>query len=82
MVDQFKKASNKLLVEIFADHPGQSGAVVDSSGGGGKGKLILEIYDFKLDLESSTGCRGTYLKNFYFLNISFRTTGIKYLKTS
>ncbi|XP_021927601.1 myosin heavy chain, muscle-like isoform X2 [Zootermopsis nevadensis] len=37
VVDQFKKASNKLLVEIFADHPGQSGAVVDSSGGGGKG---------------------------------------------
>ncbi|XP_072948928.1 myosin heavy chain, muscle isoform X32 [Epargyreus clarus] len=34
VVDQFKKGSNKLLVEIFADHPGQSG---DAGGGGGKG---------------------------------------------
>lgn len=25
VVDQFKKGQNKLLVEIFADHPGQSG---------------------------------------------------------
>ncbi|XP_018304530.1 myosin heavy chain, muscle isoform X8 [Mycetomoellerius zeteki] len=32
VVDQFKKSSNKLLVEIFADHPGQSG---DAGGGGG-----------------------------------------------
>ncbi|XP_065353756.1 myosin heavy chain, muscle isoform X18 [Cloeon dipterum] len=36
VVDQFKKSSNKLLIEIFADHPGQSGGV-DPSGGGGKG---------------------------------------------
>ncbi|XP_069700204.1 myosin heavy chain, muscle isoform X10 [Periplaneta americana] len=35
VVDQFKKSSNKLLVEIFADHPGQSGAA--DAGGGGKG---------------------------------------------
>lgn len=35
VVDQFKKSSNKLLVEIFADHPGQSG---DAGGGGGGGK--------------------------------------------
>ncbi|XP_026297942.1 myosin heavy chain, muscle isoform X23 [Apis mellifera] len=34
VVDQFKKSGNKLLVEIFADHPGQSG---DAGGGGGKG---------------------------------------------
>ncbi|XP_022837915.1 myosin heavy chain, muscle isoform X14 [Spodoptera litura] len=34
VVDQFKKGQNKLLVEIFADHPGQSG---DAGGGGGKG---------------------------------------------
>ncbi|XP_030030426.1 myosin heavy chain, muscle isoform X47 [Manduca sexta] len=34
VVDQFKKGANKLLVEIFADHPGQSG---DAGGGGGKG---------------------------------------------
>ncbi|XP_033304137.1 myosin heavy chain isoform X13 [Bombus vancouverensis nearcticus] len=32
VVDQFKKSSNKLLIEIFADHPGQSG---DAGGGGG-----------------------------------------------
>nr|CAD7439933.1 unnamed protein product [Timema bartmani] len=36
VVDQFKKSSNKLLVEIFADHPGQSGAP-EAGGGGGKG---------------------------------------------
>jgi myosin heavy subunit len=36
VVDQFKKASNKLMVEIFADHPGQSGGA-DAGGGGGKG---------------------------------------------
>ncbi|CAG4991721.1 unnamed protein product [Colias eurytheme] len=35
VVDQFKKGSNKLLVEIFADHPGQSGD--GGAGGGGKG---------------------------------------------
>ncbi|XP_043518712.1 myosin heavy chain, muscle isoform X11 [Frieseomelitta varia] len=35
VVDQFKKSSNKLLIEIFADHPGQSG---DAGGGGGGGK--------------------------------------------
>ncbi|KAI5697731.1 hypothetical protein M8J75_014821 [Diaphorina citri] len=40
VVDQFKKGSNKLLVEIFADHPGQSGgAPADAGGkGGGRGK--------------------------------------------
>ncbi|XP_020707716.1 myosin heavy chain, muscle isoform X16 [Athalia rosae] len=36
VVDQYKKSSNKLLVEIFADHPGQSGGG-DAGGGGGKG---------------------------------------------
>lgn len=35
MVDQFKKSTNKLLIEIFADHPGQSGDA--GGGGGGKG---------------------------------------------
>ncbi|XP_063384153.1 myosin heavy chain, muscle isoform X5 [Cydia fagiglandana] len=34
VVDQFKKGSNKLLIEIFADHPGQSGG---ADAGGGKG---------------------------------------------
>ncbi|KAK3930628.1 Myosin heavy chain, muscle, partial [Frankliniella fusca] len=37
VVDQFKKGSNKLLVEIFADHPGQSGGG-DAGGKGGRGK--------------------------------------------
>uniref|UniRef100_A0A1D1Z8S6 Myosin heavy chain, muscle n=1 Tax=Anthurium amnicola TaxID=1678845 RepID=A0A1D1Z8S6_9ARAE len=37
VVDQFKKGTNKLLVEIFADHPGQSGGG-DAGGKGGRGK--------------------------------------------
>lgn len=36
VVDQFKKSSNKLLVEIFADHPGQSGGGEQAKGGRGK----------------------------------------------
>ncbi|XP_044003233.1 myosin heavy chain, muscle isoform X1 [Aphidius gifuensis] len=36
VVDQFKKSSNKLLIEIFADHPGQSGGGGDAKGGRGK----------------------------------------------
>jgi myosin heavy subunit len=40
VVDQFKKSSNKLMVEIFADHPGQSGAVAADPGG--KGKSVAE----------------------------------------
>uniref|UniRef100_T1DG60 Putative myosin heavy chain n=1 Tax=Cupiennius salei TaxID=6928 RepID=T1DG60_CUPSA len=35
VVDQFKKGSNKLLTEIFEDHPGLGGD--DKSAGGGKG---------------------------------------------
>lgn len=35
VVDQLKKASNSLSVEIFCDHPGQSGAP-DTGGKGGK----------------------------------------------
>uniref|UniRef100_A0A8D8U4L3 Myosin heavy chain, muscle n=1 Tax=Cacopsylla melanoneura TaxID=428564 RepID=A0A8D8U4L3_9HEMI len=39
VVDQFKKGTNKLLIEIFADHPGQSGgAPADAGGKGGRGK--------------------------------------------
>ncbi|XP_033213889.1 myosin heavy chain, muscle isoform X10 [Belonocnema kinseyi] len=40
VVDQFKKSTNKLLVEIFADHPGQSGGGKgdDAGGKGGRGK--------------------------------------------
>ncbi|XP_031624288.1 myosin heavy chain, muscle isoform X20 [Contarinia nasturtii] len=36
VVDQFKKSSNKLLIEIFADHPGQSGGGEQAKGGRGK----------------------------------------------
>uniref|UniRef100_A0A1Q3FI37 Putative myosin class i heavy chain n=1 Tax=Culex tarsalis TaxID=7177 RepID=A0A1Q3FI37_CULTA len=43
VVDQFKKGTNALIVEIFADHPGQSGpppGADDGKGGkgGGRGK--------------------------------------------
>ncbi|XP_059351927.1 myosin heavy chain, muscle-like isoform X17 [Daphnia carinata] len=33
VVDQFKKGSNKLVQEIFADHPGQSGGKEEAKGG-------------------------------------------------
>ena len=36
VVDQFKKSKNQLLVEIFADHPGQSGGGEQAKGGRGK----------------------------------------------
>ncbi|XP_055686240.1 myosin heavy chain, muscle isoform X18 [Lutzomyia longipalpis] len=36
VVDQLKKGSNKLIVEIFADHPGQSGGGEQAKGGRGK----------------------------------------------
>ncbi|XP_045477220.1 myosin heavy chain, muscle isoform X37 [Harmonia axyridis] len=36
VVDLYKKGTNKLLVEIFADHPGQSGSAADAKGGRGK----------------------------------------------
>ncbi|XP_017857509.1 PREDICTED: myosin heavy chain, muscle isoform X32 [Drosophila arizonae] len=36
VVDQFKKSQNKLLIEIFADHPGQSGGGEQAKGGRGK----------------------------------------------
>ncbi|XP_062706927.1 myosin heavy chain, muscle isoform X18 [Aedes albopictus] len=38
VVDQFKKGQNKLVVEIFADHPGQSGGADAGGGKGGRGK--------------------------------------------
>jgi len=39
VVDQFKKGSNNLILEIFADHPGQSGGGKDDAGGkGGRSK--------------------------------------------
>lgn len=33
VVDQFKKGTNKLVCEIFADHPGQSGGGKDDAKG-------------------------------------------------
>jgi len=44
VVDQFKKSGNKLMIEIFADHPGQSGGAADAGGGGGKGKSVAECF--------------------------------------
>jgi len=38
VVDLFKKGSNKLIVEIWADHPGQSAPAADAGGKGGRGK--------------------------------------------
>ena len=35
VVDQFKKGTNSVVLEIFADHPGQSGG----ADAGGKGKF-------------------------------------------
>lgn len=32
VVDQFKKGQNKLIQEIFADHPGQSGDAAAAKG--------------------------------------------------
>lgn len=52
VVDQFKKATNKLLVEIFADHPGQSGGA-DVGGGGGKGKSAAEGFVYDQGFESN-----------------------------
>ena len=37
VVDQFKKGKNELVVELFADHAGQSAP--KEEGGGGKGEL-------------------------------------------
>lgn len=36
VVDQLKKSSNSLLVDLFADHPGQSGGADEGKGKGGK----------------------------------------------
>ncbi|XP_069988169.1 myosin heavy chain, muscle [Penaeus vannamei] len=38
VVDQLKKSSNSLLVDLFADHPGQSGGADEGKGKGGRGK--------------------------------------------
>ena len=44
VVDQFKKGNNALIIDIFSDHPGQSG---DGGGGGGKGKIKISKHFFK-----------------------------------
>lgn len=46
VVDQFKHGTNKLLVEIFADHPGL-GLDEAGGGGGGKGKPTSNTFLFK-----------------------------------
>lgn len=59
VVDQFKKGTNKLVGEIFADHPGQSGGGKDDAGGKGTAHpcpwtmatftiIILHQFKFKL----------------------------------
>lgn len=52
VVDQFKKGTNKLLIEIFADHPGQSGGAPADAGGKGKiiHLLLISILMIKLYL--------------------------------
>lgn len=40
VVDLFKKGSNALLVDIFADHPGQSGGAAE------KGKYDSVLFSF------------------------------------
>ncbi|XP_042889750.1 myosin heavy chain, muscle-like, partial [Penaeus japonicus] len=45
-VDQIKKASNSLIVELFADHPGQSGGA-DAGAKGGRGKGSKSAGGFK-----------------------------------
>ncbi|KYB26160.1 Myosin heavy chain, muscle-like Protein [Tribolium castaneum] len=44
VVDLYKKGTNKLLVEIFADHPGQSGAP-DAGGGKGNFSFLFLFFD-------------------------------------
>jgi len=44
VVDSFKKGTNKLLVHLYRDHPGQSGdAGADAGGKGGKGKTVFHV---------------------------------------
>ena len=52
VVDQLKKASNALSVEIFLDHPGQSGAP-DTGGKGGAYIQDLSVFMYLLVLVPS-----------------------------
>ena len=53
VVELFKNGSNKLLVECFADHPGQPLEVKKDGGGGGRkkggGKTVSSFYKGQLD---------------------------------
>merc|ERR1712026_234233 len=53
IVELFKNGSNALLVECFADHPGQPVEVKKDAGGGGKkkggGKTVSSFYKTQLD---------------------------------
>ncbi|QQP51989.1 Myosin heavy chain 1, partial [Caligus rogercresseyi] len=53
IVELFKNGSNKLLIEIFRDHPGQPSEVKKDGGGGprkkGGGKTVSSFYKGQLD---------------------------------
>merc|ERR1711863_14223 len=53
IVELMKNGSNELLVECFADHPGQPTEVKKDAGGGGKkkggGKTVTSFYKTQLD---------------------------------
>lgn len=61
VVDQYKKGNNKLLVEIFADHPGQSAAPAEAKG---------NIYHVGL---TSRGNPLHYYTNIVFFNQKHKT---------
>lgn len=46
VVDQFKKGTNKLVQDIFSDHPGQSGAGGADAGGKGTTLHLAKRYGY------------------------------------
>lgn len=63
VVDQFKRGSNKLLVEIFADHPGLGGDDAGAKGGKGGGRkkgsgfqTVSALYRVRIHLSFDFQC--------------------------